>query len=116
MPLGAMVERRRLSGRATIRPEPAGSMARASGVSLPSARWVRERWWVDHDLRCLAEPPTGRRARDSEVRGDGHVPGALDEISKPVVVALLKASHADAHRPFAHAAQLLEGIAGPPPT
>ena len=35
---------------------------------------------------------------------------ALDEISKPVVVALLKASHADDHRPFADAAQLLENI------
>jgi hypothetical protein len=27
-------------------------------------------------------PPTRRRARDSEVRGDGHVPGALDESSR----------------------------------
>ena len=63
-----------------------------------------------HDLRCLVEPPTGRRARDPEVRGDGHVPGALDEIPKPVVVALLRASHADDHRPFAHAAQLLEDM------
>src|ERR1700676_1245141 len=26
-----------------------------------------------HDLRCLAEPTTGRRARDSENRGDGHI-------------------------------------------
>jgi hypothetical protein len=33
-------------------------------------------------------PPTRRRARDSEVPGDGHVPGALDEMPKPVVVAL----------------------------
>ena len=66
---------------------------------------------ADHDLRCLAEPPTGRRARDPEIRGDGHVPGALDEIPKPVVVALLKAArgrHGDDHRPFAYAAQLLE--------
>ena len=43
--------------------------------------------------RCLAEPPTGRRARNPEVRGDGRVPRALHEIPKPVVVALLKASH-----------------------
>ena len=42
-----------------------------------------------HDLPWLAEPPTGRRARDSAIRGDGHVPGALDEIPKPVVVAVL---------------------------
>jgi hypothetical protein len=46
---------------------------------------------TNHDLRCLAKPPTGRRARDSEVHSDGHVPGALDESSKPVVVALLRA-------------------------
>jgi hypothetical protein len=42
-----------------------------------------------HDIRCLSNPPTGRRARDTKIRRDGHVPGALDEISKPVVVALL---------------------------
>ncbi len=65
------------------------------------------------------KPPTRRRARDSAVRGDGHVPGALDEIPRPVVVALLRAPrgrHGDDHRPFAHAAQLLEDIAGRPPT
>jgi len=53
-----------------------------------------------HGLRCLAEPPTGGRARDSEVRGNGHVPGPLDEIPKPVVVALLRAPrgrHEDDH-------------------
>ena len=63
-----------------------------------------------HDLRCLAEPPTGRRARDSEAGGDGHVRGALDEIPKPVVVALLgvgRGRHGHDHRPFAHAAQLI---------
>ena len=62
-------------------------------------------------VRCLAEPPTGRRARDSEIRGDGHVLGALDEIPKPVVVALLRAGrsrHGNDHRPFPHAAQLIE--------
>ena len=39
-----------------------------------------------------------------------HVPGALDEIPKPVVVALLRAGrgrHGNDHRPFPHAAQLL---------
>ena len=58
---------------------------------------------TDHDRRRRAEPATRRRARDSEVRGDGHVPGALDEIPKPVVVALLRAGrgrHGDDHRPF----------------
>ncbi len=72
-----------------------------------------------HDLRDLAEPPTGRRARDAEIRGDGHIPGAVDEIPKPVVVALLRASggrHGDDHRPFGRAAQLFEDNAGRPPT
>jgi hypothetical protein len=46
---------------------------------------------TDHDRRRHAEPPTRRRARDAEVRGDGHVAGAVDEMSKPVVVALLRA-------------------------
>jgi len=38
-----------------------------------------------HDVWGLAEPPTGGRARNPEIGGDGHVPGALDEIPKPVV-------------------------------
>jgi Integrase core domain len=45
----------------------------------------------------------GRRARDSEIRGDGQVLGALDEIPKPVVVPLLRAGcsrHGHDHRPF----------------
>jgi hypothetical protein len=84
---------------------------------LPGFRCLQVRHiQAHHALRCLAEPPTGRRARNPEVRGDGRVPLALHEIPKPVVVALLKASHADDHRPFAHAAQLLEDIAGRPPT
>jgi hypothetical protein len=61
---------------------------------------------------CLAEPSTGRRAGDSEICGNGHVSGALDEIPKPVVIALLRAGrsrHSNNHRPFHHAAQLLEG-------
>jgi hypothetical protein len=33
----------------------------------------------------------GPSSEEPEIRGDGHVPGALDEISKPVVVTLLKA-------------------------
>src|SRR5439155_12701586 len=58
---------------------------------------------TDHDRRCSAQPATRRRARDSEVRGDGHVPGAVDEISKAVVVALLRAGrsrHGNDHRRF----------------
>jgi hypothetical protein len=56
--------------------------------------------------------------KDAETYGDGHVPSALDEIPKLVVVTLLRAPrgrHGDDHRPFAHAAQLLEDIAGGPP-
>ena len=66
---------------------------------------------TDHDRRRRAQPATRRRARDAEVGGDGHVPGALDEMPKAMVVALLRAGrgrHGDDHRPFPHAAQLLE--------
>ena len=60
------------------------------------------------DDRCrLAEPPTRRRARDSQVRRHSHVPGALDEIPKPVVVALLRAGdggHGNDHRRLRHTA------------
>ena len=46
-----------------------------------------------------------------EIRGDGHVPGALDEVPKPVVVALLRTGrgrHRHDHRSFPHTVQLLE--------
>jgi hypothetical protein len=52
------------------------------------------------DPRCLAEPATGRRSRNPEVRGDGHLPRVVDEIPQPVVVALLRvprSRHADDH-------------------
>src|SRR5262249_9542179 len=55
---------------------------------------------ADHDHRRLAEPSTGRRARDAEIRRDRDVSGALDEIPKPVIVALLMPSrrrHGDNH-------------------
>ena len=51
--------------------------------------------------------------RDSAVRGDGHIAGALDEMPKTVVIALLRAArgrHAGDHRPFPHAAQLVEDV------
>jgi hypothetical protein len=67
---------------------------------------------TDHGRRRRAQPATRRRARDAEVRGDGHVAGALDEIPKSVVVALLRTGrgrHGPDHRPFAHAAQLARG-------
>ena len=64
---------------------------------------------TDHDRWRRAQPPTRRRTRDSDVRRHGHVPGALDEIPKPVVVALRagRGRHGNDHRPFPHAAQLL---------
>ena len=81
------------------------SRARASRSRAVSfftrRRSSRTSWWssdalrsvnvqAHHDLRDPGEPPTGCRARDSEIRGDGHVLGALDEIPKPVVVPLLR--------------------------
>ena len=68
----------------------------------------RTRWYqVEGEAQALpsrcattAEPPTGRRARDPEIRSDGHVPGTVDEIPKPMVVALLLVSrgrHGDDH-------------------
>jgi hypothetical protein len=61
-------------------------------------------------FRCHTNGPSSEGLRD---RRDGDVPSALDEISKPVVVALLRAGHRrHGDRPFAHAAQLFEDIAG----
>ena len=62
------------------------------------------------------ENPHERSRLSREVRGDGHVPGAWDEIPKPVVVALLKAPVVVMRTiigRFALAAQLLEDIYGP---
>ena len=42
---------------------------------------------TDHDRRCRAQPATRRRARDSDVGGDSHVPGTLDERPKAMVNA-----------------------------
>ena len=47
---------------------------------------------ADHDRGRPAEPPLGGRARDAEIGRDGHIPGAVDELAKPVVIALLRAS------------------------
>ena len=72
---------------------------------------------TDHDCRRGPKPPSRRRARDAESRRDGHVSGALDKISEPIVIALLRAGHgrhAADHRPFAEAAQLLKQDAGRP--
>jgi hypothetical protein len=92
----------------------AGAPGLLAGVPMPPGSLRR----AYDDLRCVAEPPTGRRARDAEIRGNGQVPGGLDKIPKPVIVALLKAArgrHRDDHRSCADAAQLLEDIAGRPP-
>ena len=45
----------------------------------------------DHDRRRRAAPPTHCRARDTEIRGDGQVPSALDKIPEPMVIALRRA-------------------------
>ena len=79
------------------------SASRSSAVSFVARRrsrriscWEFQRGQPRHIGRltttvgAFLEPPTGCRARDAEIRCDGHVPGALDEIAKPVVVALLR--------------------------
>jgi hypothetical protein len=51
--------------------------------------------------------------RDAEVRGHGHVSGAVDEMPKPVVVALLRTArgrHGPDHRPLPLVVQLLENV------
>ena len=45
---------------------------------------------TDHDPRRRVEPPTRRRARDSEIRRDGQVPGSLNEVSEPMVITSLR--------------------------
>ena len=73
---------------------------------------------ADHDLGRHAEPSAGGRARDTQIGRDGHVPGAVDEIPEPVIVALLQAGrgpHRDNLRPFPRTAQLLDDDAGRPP-
>ena len=74
---------------------------------------------ADHALGRPAEPPPGRRARDAEIGRECHVPGAVDEILEPVVIAPLRAGpgrHRDDHRPLAHAVQLSQGETERPPT
>jgi hypothetical protein len=49
------------------------------------------------------EPSAAGRARDTEIRGERHVPGLANEVPKPVIIALLRAGparHADDHPPF----------------
>jgi hypothetical protein len=67
--------------------------ASAQLQDLLSEFWLREVRHIqtDHDRRRRTQPATRRGARDAEVRGDGHVPGAVDEMPKAVVVALLRA-------------------------
>lgn len=80
---------------------------RISSWSSGAVRSVTSR--LTTTFRCLLKPPTGRRARNP-APWRGSRPGALDEILKPMVAALLRASrgrHGDDHRPFPHAAHLL---------
>ena len=46
----------------------------------------------DHNRLRRAKPPARRGPRNAQVRRDGDVPGALDEISEVVIVALLGAA------------------------
>ena len=54
---------------------------------------------VSSDLSSgFAEPPSRRRARDTQICGDGEISGALHQIPKPMVIPLLRAGrgrHAD---------------------
>ena len=43
----------------------------------------------------VAEPPACRRPRDPTIRGDGHIPGASDELPKPAAGALLRTRRED---------------------
>ena len=53
-------------------------------------------WWVTSKptttFGCTAEPPTGRRAKNAEIRRDGHVPCVAAGNAEPVVIALLRAA------------------------
>jgi hypothetical protein len=64
--------------------------------------------------RVIARADSSASSVGPEIRGDCHVPGTLNEILKPVIVAAdgVSARHRHDHRPFAHAAQVLENIAG----
>jgi hypothetical protein len=56
-----------------------------------------------HDSRRRREPSTRGRAWDPEIGRDGQVPGALDEIPEPMVIALLRAGrgwHPEDDRPL----------------
>ena len=59
---------------------------RLSELRLGEVRHIQ----TDHDRRRRAEPPTRGRATDAEIRGDGDVAGAADEIPQPVVITLLQ--------------------------
>ena len=102
------------------------SRARASRRRAASffrrRRSSRTSWWSSDALRSVTSRlttivgvlPSHPRAVERgtpSIRGDGHIPRVLDEIPKPVVVALLRAGrggHGNDHRPFPHAAQLIE--------
>jgi hypothetical protein len=82
-----------------------------SKVRLTEVRHVH----TDDAPRRRTEPPTGRRARNPEIPGDGRVPGVVDQIPKPVVIAPLRAGrgrHGDDHRPSDHTAQLRREASG----
>ena len=97
---------------ARIRASMTGAVSEGATARLGSSSTVT----LFHRCECVGDslrqdPPTGRRARDAEIRGDGHVPGTLDETPKPVVVAALRASrgrHGADHLALPYATQLRE--------
>ena len=70
-----------------------------------------------HDRRRQTEPAARRRAWNAEVGGGGHVAGALDEMPKAVIIALLPAGrsrHGNDHRPISLATQLEDDVESEP--
>lgn len=88
----------RLTGEAHTRPR-----RWASTASVPvELQFGEVRPVQTHDDRHrFGEPPASGRARDTEFRCDGDIPGAANQISQSVVIASLRADparHADDHQ------------------
>src|SRR5262249_11126494 len=69
------------------------------------------------DSLCLSEAAPAGRARNPEIRGDCHVSSVVDEMAKPVVVALLRAPrsrHADIIRRSLTPLNSEDNVGGPP--
>src|SRR5205823_11789748 len=62
----------------------------------------------------VPEPPPRRRRRNAEISRDGQVPGAVDKLAQPVVVAFLRTGrgHRTDHRPSDHRRSTAPGANG----